>query len=185
MHKSCSLKLFPIFLIEIFETSTVRRAYFIYSSEEGHRSTMTNQLCTRVQYSHTLHCTWHSREGHSVPIKKVQNLKKIKKEKQSLHFSFFIIVRVSPCYERCPTVQEHKFRPKKNQRQTFQKIVKSNLQVTEEKRKREERNRRCDASVCKRRQDNQAIRTFSFHVLWNTLSQKILTSIPLCSFFQY
>lgn len=76
MHKSCSLKVFPIFFIEYFEMSTVSRGYFIYYSKEGHKSTMTHQLCVRGQYSYTLHCTLHSREGHSVPIKKVQNLKK-------------------------------------------------------------------------------------------------------------
>lgn len=144
---------------------------------------MTHQLCTRGQCSYTLHCTLHSREGQSVPIKKVQNLKK---KKKSLFF-FFIIAGVRLCYERCPTVQEEqKFHPKEKQKETFQQIVQSNLQVTEGKKKKGKRGTLDVIPPCaKEEKTTKPLNLFFFPILRNTLSQKFLTPIPLLCFFQY
>lgn len=109
---------------------------------------MAHQLCMRGQYSYTLHCMLHSREGHSVPIKKVQK----PKIKAITLFFFFVIASIRLRCERCPTVQEEYVSSKRKS-----KIVHSNLKSLRKKTKRKERNLGCDASVCKRGKDDQVV----------------------------
>lgn len=127
MQISCSLKLFPIFNCIFWDIYT-KQGLLRYSSKGGHRITMAHQLCMRGQYSYTLHCMLHSREGHSVPIKKAQK----PKIKAITLFFFFVIASIRLRCERCPTVQEEYVSSKRKS-----KIVHSNLQVTEEKNKKE------------------------------------------------
>lgn len=112
---------------------------------------MARQLCIRGQYSHTLHCMFHSREGHSVPIKKVEK----PRIKAITLFFFFIIASIRLHCERFPTAQGEYVSSKGKS-----KIVCSNLQVTEEKAERKEKNVRSDDSVCKRRKlfNNQVVK---------------------------
>lgn len=94
----------------------------------------------------------HSREGHSVPIKKVQ---KPKIKAITLLF-FFIIASIRLLCERCPTAQDSVSSKGKS------KVVHSSLQVTEEKTKRKEKNIRCDDSVSKRGKDDQVVKSLFF-----------------------
>lgn len=134
---------------------------------------MAHQLCMRGQYSYTLHCMLHSREGHSVPIKKVQK----PKIKAITLFFFFVIASIRLRCERCPTVQEEYVSSKRKS-----KIVHSNLQVTEEKNKKERKEpwMWCFC-VQKRKRWPSCLSTSFFPTLRNSSSPKTLTPIPIYS----